>query len=71
MVGVLKKDHVKFSGTRVLVQTPAGAPARVATATATRAAGPQARIVEQNGPGVVIEVVCECGQKIYLNCDCA
>ena len=64
MAGVLKKDQVKFSGTRVLTQTSAPAPAE------THASMPQARIVEQAGGTVVVEVVCECGQKIYLNCDC-
>ena len=63
MTGVLKKDQVKLSGTRVLT-APVGVPA------AAHAAGPQARIVEQAGTTVVVEVICECGKKIYLNCEC-
>ena len=64
MSGVLKKHLVKSAGTRVLSETPAGAP--VASAEGL----PQARIVEQANGMVVVEVACECGKRIYLNCEC-
>ncbi len=35
------------------------------------AAPAQARIAERTDAGVVIEVVCGCGQKTYLQCDYA
>ncbi len=61
MSGVVKKEQVKLSGTRVLGEAlPIAAPS----------AGklPQARIVERTPGAVVVEVACECGRKIYLNC---
>lgn len=84
MAGVLKKEQVKLSGTRVLSQAPlvpAASPARpaggsgtsspVASPASARAGdGYQARVVEQNGLNVLIEVTCECGQRIYLSCEC-
>lgn len=66
MSGVLKKHLVRSAGTRVLGEAPAGEPV-VSTATEGM---PQARIVEQSNGLVVVEVVCECGRKIYLNCEC-
>ena len=63
MPGVLKRDQVKFSGTRMLGET-----ASAGSAVATESQ-PQARIVEQGNGMVVVEVVCECGRKIYLNCE--
>lgn len=80
MTGVLKKEQVKQGPTRVLSQTAAPAsPARPAAAPAGRSQGApparpggghQARVVEQSGLNVLIEVTCECGQKIYLSCEC-
>jgi hypothetical protein len=70
MSGVLKKHLVRSAGTRVLGEAPAGESV-VSTVSAPAAEGmPQARIVEQSNGVVVVEVVCECGRKIYLNCEC-
>jgi hypothetical protein len=66
MPGVLKKHLVKPAGTRVLGEAAAGE-----FVASTAAEGlPQARIVEQANGLVVVEVVCECGRRIYLNCEC-
>ena len=65
MPGVLKKSQVKSAGTRVLGEAPAGPVASEAPEGL-----PQARIVEQANGLVVVEVVCECGRTIYLNCEC-
>jgi hypothetical protein len=64
MSGVLKKHLVKSTGTRVLGDAPAG------ELVASAEGMPQARIVEQSNGMVVVEVACECGRKIYLNCEC-
>ena len=64
MSGVLKKHLVKSAGTRMLNESPAGEP--VASAEGL----PHARIVEQANGMVVVEVSCECGRRIYLNCEC-
>jgi hypothetical protein len=70
MSGVLKRHLVRSAGTRVLGELPAGERI-VSTATAPASEGmPQARIVEQSNGLVVVEVVCECGRRIYLNCEC-
>jgi hypothetical protein len=66
MSGVLKKHLVRSAGTRVLGEAAAG---ESATSRATEGL-PQARIVEQANGRVMVEVVCECGRRIYLNCEC-
>ncbi len=64
MPGVLKRHQVKSAGTRVLGESAAGGPAVPPSGL------PQARIVEQANGMVVVEVTCECGRTIYLNCEC-
>ena len=59
---VLKKTEVKLTesvhlGSASAGQGPAAHP-------------PQARIIEQNDTNAVVEVVCGCGRKILLLCDC-
>ena len=70
MSGVLKKHLVRSTGTRMLGEA-AARESVVSTASAPATEGlPQARIVEQSNGRVVVEVVCECGRRIYLNCEC-
>jgi hypothetical protein len=57
MTGILKKSAVRLGGA-----------CRVdpAEATASDAAGPEARIVEKTAAGVLIEVRCACGRCTYV-----
>ncbi len=57
---VLKKTEVKLTQSVQLGCAPAGQGPHP----------PQARIVEQNDTDAVVEVVCGCGRKILLLCDC-
>jgi hypothetical protein len=62
---IVKKDNVRFSGTRVLDQdSPSAQPA------SSPGDQPQPRIVENKDGLIVIEITCECGRKMYLHCDC-
>ena len=58
-MGVIKKDKVKIAGTHAI------APAVIAE---TASAGPIGRIVRQDDAGAVIEVTCNCGERIELHC---
>lgn len=61
MQGLIKNDQVVMSGARMLGTSQISqAPAQ----------GPQARIVESKDGMVVVEVTCDCGRRILLNCDC-
>ena len=55
-------------------QVELGQPRRLGTAAAPSGAAaprPQARIVEQNDAGAIIELVCTCGRKTHLQCEYA
>ena len=59
---IIKKSMVKAAGTAQLgdggPSSPGGAAGR-------------ARIVNTDEDGALVEVVCPCGQKLYLRCICA
>ena len=60
--GVIKRRHVKMDGARTLGARPDCDDAD---------AEPIARLIEQNGRAIGVEVSCVCGRKIYLQLDYA
>ncbi len=66
MQGVLKKNQVKPAGARRLGAS-ATAQAKPHAAPGPRSE-PQARIVQQNRAGAIVEVTCGCGEVIRLQC---
>ncbi len=57
--GLLKREKVKITGRQQLGDVAPGV---------TPSVRPRAGIVEQNDQNMIIEVVCHCGEKIYLHC---
>ena len=57
--GLLKREQVKMTGHCRLGSAAAGV---------TPSVRPRAKIVEQDEKNTIIEVVCHCGEKIYLHC---
>ena len=60
--GVIKRRRVRVRGTRALGSRPDGE---------ADVDEPAARLIEQNGRAIGVEVSCVCGRKIYLQLDCA
>ena len=63
---IVKKDSVKASEPRHLGDPMPGGMAGGPHATAQ--GQPQARIVQQDPAGAIVEVTCGCGQTFLLNC---
>ena len=57
--GLLKREKVKITGRQRLDSAAPGV---------TPSVRPRACIVEQDDQNTIIEVVCHCGEKIYLHC---
>ena len=62
---IVKKDSVKDSEPRHLGAQPAGG---LGGSQAAVQDLPQARIVQQDPAGAIVEVTCECGKTFLLNC---
>jgi len=63
---IVKKDSVKASEPRHLDGHVAAGAAGGPQATAE--GQPQARVVQQDPAGAIVEVTCACGQTFLLNC---
>ncbi len=61
-VRIIKGRRLRTTGTRRLGAPPTADPG---------GEEPRARIIEQSGRAVAVEVACTCGKKIYLQLDCA
>ncbi len=57
--GLLKREQVKMNGHCRLGSE---------TDSVTPSVRPRAKIVEQDEKNTIVEVVCHCGEKIYLHC---
>jgi hypothetical protein len=70
---VLRKNQVKITGSCRLDLDAAHSqqPAAVAKSRPAAASAhvPQVRIVENGLQGVVLECICACGSKTYIQCD--
>ncbi len=75
VVKVLKHDQVHLSGSVCLGTESGATTARAATSTRTNtdvdSSAQQARIVESNSEYSVIEIICGCGRKNYVQCNYA
>jgi len=60
---VIRSDEVKIAGRRQIGCATAGVSPDSAGPT-----GPTARLVAEDDAGATIEVVCECGKRVYLRC---
>ena len=67
---ILKSGQVKLQGIYKVQIGPIGSDKLQAPGTKAAAKVPQqVRIAEQHSEYVVIELVCSCGQKSYIQCD--
>jgi hypothetical protein len=64
LVTLLKADAVKMAEQSVVI-VPGASPAAAADQSAAR----EARIVESNDEYAVIEIVCACGGKSFVQCN--
>jgi hypothetical protein len=67
---VIRKHQVKDAGSCRLDHDAVYARQPLAAAAKSKpAAAPQVRIVENTPQGVVLECICSCGTKTYIQCD--
>lgn len=71
LVRVLKAEDIELTGSVCLGTGSGPAPVRTDSPAQmdTAAAPQQARIVESNTEYAVIEVICSCGTKNYIQCN--
>lgn len=63
---VIRGDEVKIAGRRQIGCASAGASPAGGQAVAS---GPVARIMAEDAAGATIEIVCECGKRVYVRCE--
>ena len=68
LVTLLKADAVKMAEQSVVID-PGASPGAAAGAAAGQSAAQEARIVESNDEYAVIEIVCGCGGKSFVQCN--
>ncbi|OHB58550.1 MAG: hypothetical protein A2Y07_05100 [Planctomycetes bacterium GWF2_50_10] len=69
MAVILKKDKVRIGGSVKLGQENTCAAAQTGPAESTGCGQVQAKIVETTDNYAVIEVICGCGGKSYIQCE--
>jgi len=69
MAVILKKDKVRIGGSVKIGQENTCAAGQAATSESKGCGQAQAKIVETTDNYAVIEVICGCGSKSYIQCE--